>query len=752
MTPDTLLGEEQPGAAPSPALRHLFAAVTAGLIGGLLTLSAAIAYPAVIFTGSMAVHLGIGITLALFTSMVLGAVVAWGSSYPAAIAQAQIETAVVLGAIAIVVAETAGSADAEVRLATLLVVIAVATVSLGLGFVLLGAFRLGNVIRYIPFPVIGGFLGYIAWLLAKGGIAIMLGRPLDLETGLALLQPELLLRWLPAALLALALLVLQLKRRHFLNLPVVLLLALTGFWLIAWLGGGTPATLLAGGHVLEPLAPEQRWSPLRLPMALAAVDWQVVLAALPQIAVVSVIATITLLLTASTLEVASRRPVDLNRELTVAGIGNLLAALGGGLPGYHSVSASLLPHYLGTRSRLVGLIGALMCAGTLVFGGPLLAYVPTLLIGLVLLYLAFDITAELILDRWPLIGAGEKAVMLVVLAALVGIGFVEGIVIGIVAGLAVFAINYARLGVVRAQGGGRAFASNVMRPPAQANRLEELADAVHVVRLQGYLFFGTAHRLLDQASTDLTKPRAIPLRFLVLDLGRVDGIDSSAIACLVRLVEQAESNGFEILLAAVPAPVARLLDAGGRSLALATFADLDHCLEHVENRLLGLAGGNAPERQALEDELARAFPEPERRRRLLAYTRPVRWQAGETIIEQGAPSDEMYFFDQGRIIANLVLPDGGEVRVRTILPGTVVGEVGCYLDVPRTLSLVAATAVEARAFDRAAIARLRAADPDLCADFHAWMARLIGERLAHLTGHLAAEITGEGRALGSPGR
>jgi MFS superfamily sulfate permease-like transporter len=65
------------------------------------------------------------------------------------------------------------------------------------------------------------------------------------------------------------------------------------------------------------------------------------------------------------------------------------------------VSASLLPHYLGTRSRLIGLISAAMCAAVLLVGGPLLAYVPKLLLGLVLIYLALDIAAELILDRWP---------------------------------------------------------------------------------------------------------------------------------------------------------------------------------------------------------------------------------------------------------------------------------------------------------------------------------------------------------------
>lgn len=739
MASEALPGGGQPTPTGARTLQQLLPAIVAGSLGGIMAVSAAIAYPAVIFTGTMAVHLGTGITLALFSSMVLAAILAWRSSYPASIAKAQLETAVVLGSVTIVVQGTIGTAPTDIQLATLLVVIAISTASLGVVFVILGAFHLGNLIRYTPFPVIGGFLGYVAFLLIQGGLTTVTGRPLTLSTILGLVEPQALLRWLPAVALAAGLLLLQQKRRHYLNMPLALLGTIVGFWAIAWLAGLDGETLLAQGHVLAPLAAEQSWSPWRLPEALALVEWRVVALALPQIAIVSLIAMIALLLTASTLEVASRHAVDLNRELKVTGMANLVAAAGGGLPGFTSVSASLLPHYLGTRSRFVGLICAAICALTLVYGGPLLAFVPKLVIGLILLYLAFDIVIDLVHERWPRVGPSDKAVMVIVFLSLVGIGFVEGIVIGIVAGLAVFAVNYARIGVVRAQGSGRAYASNVMRPPGQVALLEQQADAIHVVRLQGYLFFGTAHHLLQQVSAELDKPRAVPLRFLILDFGRVEGVDSSTIACFVRLAEQAESNGFAILFSAVPEPVARVLDAGGRGFDFPTFADLDHCLEHVEERLLGHAGDASAEAMALNDELAQAFAEPETRRRLLAYARPVRWQAGETIMEQGAPPDEMYFIEEGRLIANLTLPDGTVVRVRTILPGTVVGEIGCYLDVPRTLTLVAATPVGARAIDRAAMARMRRDDPDLCAEFHFWMARLIAERVAHLTGYLASQ-------------
>jgi SulP family sulfate permease len=681
MTPDAPAGRERSAVGPGQALRQVMAAVTAGSIGGLLTLSAAIAYPAVIFTGSLAGHLGLGITAALFTSMVLGAVVACLSTYPAAIAQAQIETAVVLGAVAVVITETLDTALQGVQVATMLAVIAVATASLGLCFVVLGAFRLGNVVRYIPFPVIFGFLGYIAWLLAKGGIATVVGYELELANATQLLHPEALWRWLPPVLLALGLLALQLRRRHFFNLPAALLLALSGFWLIAWLGGATPATLLDSGHVLEPLAPGQGWSPLRLPAALASVEWSVVRAALPQIAIVSFVATITLLLTASTLEVATRRPVDLNRELTVTGMGNLLAALGGGLPGYHSVSASLLPHYLGTRSRLVGLIGALFCAGMLLFGGSLLAFVPKLLIGLVLLYLAFDIVAELVLDRWPLIGPGERAVTVLVLAALIGIGFVEGILIGCAGGLVVFAVNYARTGVVRAEGSGLAYASNVVRPADQVALLEELASAIHVVRLQGFLFFGTAHRLLDEIGAELAAPRAVPLRFLVLDFGRVTGADASAIASFARLLGEAESRGFRIVLAAVPPTVAGLIKAvrGGDKLAI--FADLDHCLEHAENALLaaavppdgpdgGRGGGRArcgARRSAAASPAARlcAAGHLATRRDRHRPGRAIRWP----LLHRGGPADRPAGPGTGRHRARADAAAGHGGRRDRLLPG-----------------------------------------------------------------------------------
>ncbi len=731
---DAWSGNDRPAMAPVDGAKRLLTAMLAGLLGGFLTLAAAITYPAVIFAGPMAEHLGVGITLALFSGTVLGLVFAWQSTIPSVVGNAQMSAAVVLGTIAVVISELAPE---QARLGTLLVVIAIATLSLGLGFVLLGALKLGNAIRYFPFPVIGGFLGYVAWLMIAGAIAALTGDNLTLANLPALLAPETLPDWLPSAALATALLVLQRRRKHFLNVPLTLLATLLGFWLWAWLSGSSQAGLLEAGRVLAPLQPDEVWSPWRLPEALAVADWAVVLAVLPKLALVLMVAMISLLMNATTLEVASRQAVDLNRELITAGMGNLAAGLGGGLPGYHSVSASLLPQFLGTQSRLVGLISAAICLATLVFGGPLLAFVPKLLVGVLLLYLAFAIIAELAFDRVWLVSRGERLVMLLVFVTLVFVGVVEGIVFGVVAGLAVFAINYARTDVVRGQGNGLVYASNVLRPPAQTALLEEAAEAIHVVRLQGFLFFGTAHRLIEEIGGQLAASRTVRLRFLVLDFSRVTGADSSAIASFVRLMAEAESQGFEILLAAVPDAVASLIDTARNDSQPLVFADLDHALEHAEEALLeATAPAASTAVRPANPELAQVLDDPTMRQRFICYAKPVIWQPGEAVIVQGEQATAMYFIETGQLTARLALADGGMVRVRTLLPGTVVGEVGCYLDVPRTLTLVAESVVRAWAIDRDGLERMRKDAPDLAADFHLGLVRVTAARLAALTRYL----------------
>jgi len=139
-----------------------------------------------------------------------------------------------------------GAPEGEV-LGTLLLMIALSSLSLGLVLLGLGLTRQGNLARYMPFPVIGGFFIYLVWLLAKGGLVTMLGAPLTVQTIGLLAQPDKLLLWLPGLLAACGLFGMQRLHRHFANVPIVLIGAVGLFWLVAWSASVPVTALLAAG-------------------------------------------------------------------------------------------------------------------------------------------------------------------------------------------------------------------------------------------------------------------------------------------------------------------------------------------------------------------------------------------------------------------------------------------------------------------------------------------------------------------------
>src|SRR3546814_16744724 len=78
--------------------------------------------------------------------------------------------------------------------AALIVAIAASTICTGLCFYLLGRFRVGGLIRFIPYPVMGGVLAGLGWLLLQGGLSVLTGETLRIETAAFFLEPDTLLR------------------------------------------------------------------------------------------------------------------------------------------------------------------------------------------------------------------------------------------------------------------------------------------------------------------------------------------------------------------------------------------------------------------------------------------------------------------------------------------------------------------------------------------------------------------------------
>ena len=208
---------------------------------------------------------------------------------------------------------------------------------------------------------------------------------------------------------------------------------------------------------------------------------------------------------------------------------------------------------------------------------------------------------------------------------------------------------------------------------------------------------------------------AAPLRFLLVDLRRVTGVDASAVMSFVKVTHLAEANGFELVFAGASDPVREQLARGGvvASEGIVRFEpDLDRGLQRCEDGLLaGVTEG------AVEGDALAGMPPG-----LRTYLERVSLPEGTVLIRQDEPPDDVFVLESGRLSVEMVTPEGTRMRLRTVRPGVVVGEIAMYTGVPRTADVVAETPSVVLRLSRASIEQMEAAEPELAAALHRWLA------------------------------
>ncbi|TVQ15435.1 MAG: hypothetical protein EA368_00340 [Leptolyngbya sp. DLM2.Bin27] len=199
---------------------RLVPTLTAGLITGVLLVIYAISMAALIFTGPLAEFIPVGIGLSLFTAIVTAVVVALTNSMPGIVTMPQDSLAIILAIMAGAIATQLSAADPAL-LPTVIMGLAIASGSVGIVCFLIGSFKLGNLIRFIPYPVVGGFLAGTGYLLAQGAFNVMTDQFFDLANLPALLAPAIAVRWLPGCAIGLALVLLLRRYNSVFIRPVV---------------------------------------------------------------------------------------------------------------------------------------------------------------------------------------------------------------------------------------------------------------------------------------------------------------------------------------------------------------------------------------------------------------------------------------------------------------------------------------------------------------------------------------------------
>jgi SulP family sulfate permease len=508
-------------------------------------------------------------------------------------------------------------------------------------------------------------------------------------------------------------------------IPVVIGLGLVAFVAVAALTGASIDTLRGGGWLLGPFETTRLWQPWTL-RAIVGADWFAVLESWAGIATAVFVATIAILFNISGTEIVLDRDLDTNEELRDSGVLNIVSGALGGIPGYHALSLTALAARMSVDARVAGLVAAAVPLTAVIFGASVVELIPRMIVGGVLVFLGLAFIVEWVWDKRKSLPRVEYMVVLVILAVIIARGFLPGIVVGLVLAVVLFAVSYGRVELVREVDFGETYRSNVDRPARERAELRRLGQRVQILRVSGFVFFGSTNNLLERIRLRVEEG---PLSFLVIDLQRVTGVDSSAVVAFVKAVGLAASGGFEIVFTGASDRVLKQLARGGvvQAEGIARFEpDLDRGLQRCEDALLEASlAQDSVVSDTDQIEVLRQMPAG-----LSGYLERVQVPEGTVLLHQADPPGDVYVLESGRLGVETVTPEGTRLRLRSVRPGVVVGEIALYTDAPRTADVVAETDAVVLRLSSSSIQRMGAEQPELAAAVHRWLAQTLAERLS----------------------
>jgi sulfate permease, SulP family len=720
----------------------------AGIIAGIVTLISSVSFAALIFHGELTPYISSGITILIATAVVAGSIFSLFSSARPVVALPDDDTAPVLALmVTLIIASSPEGTPGEVLFVTAFGALACTALLTGIMLTALGYFRLGSLVRYLPYSVMGGYFAGAGWLMIQGALRMVCDLPLaTTEDIVALFQIDVVSRWVPA-IIAAAFIRWAIRNWHrSLAMPASMLCLTVAFYAVTMLAGLSPSTLMANGWLVGPFpeASPKLFNPILFQRS-ADLEWSLVVAHMSSIGTIIMLSAVSLMLTASGLSVLQRSNFDINRELMVAGFANTVSGVGGGLIALPSMSLTELAMTVGApNSRLVGLIVALFCALMLFFGMSLIAWFPKAILAGLLIFLGVSLLERWLIEARKQLPRLEYLVVVVIVLVVAAAGFLEGVMVGLLGAIVLFVINYSRINVVRYALTGKERSSNVERNSAEEKFLREAGGQTLILKLEGYLFFGTAAALARRIEDRLADTEQPQLRYAVLDFAQVTEMDSSAALSFMKLAQEASQANFFLLLTGLTGKMQKRLMGNWfekeNTSYIQIMPDLDRGIEWCEERILKEQSLS----EAHEDILQQIFqylPAIDDHAILEEYLEHRHVKTGDLLAAQGEPSNEMFLLHTCTASVYLDTNSGNKHRIRRAGAGTVFGEVGFYLGTPRTASVIVDTGGELFVLNQTANARLEQEHPQIAAALHKFMIRLITKRLQLTTTTLRAVLT-----------
>ncbi len=634
------------------------------------------------------------------------------------------------------------------RVLLLMTLVGVFSALIQIGF---GVARGGRLIKYIPYPVVAGYLSGVGLMIILAQAPKVIGLHAGSEFWSGLLHPG---HWNWNALWVggSTMLGMILAPRLSKSVPAAITGLGAGALAFAVLAGVSPELRAVAGNPLLVGPLEGSLSDLA---ALLGARWKLAgglpagqfIALLTPAFTLATLLSIDTLKTCVVLDAMSGQRTDSDRELLAQGSGNLLSALLGGMPGAGTMGPTLVNLNSGGQTRRAGMISGGLILAAFLFGRPLIALIPTPALAGILIVLG-----SRMVDRESLHLLRHRAtffdftVMAAVVVVALSYNLIAAAGVGIALAFALFLRDLMRGSVIRRKLHGNEVSSRKHRHTAEKAVLIRKGAQTVVCELQGSLFFGTTDQLLTELDADI---RAC--RFLILDLHRVHSFDFTAGHVLQVIGQQVKVHDGFLILCDLPTHLPtglglldylRLLGILADTEHLKVFENRDEALEWAEDCVLMEAGANGPLTAALpalsDIPLFAGLQRSGESDPLAELVEERRVQAGETIFRKGDLGCELFLIRQGNVSVNLPLEAGHRYHLTTFSHGHFFGDMAFLDRQPRSADAVAATETHLFVLSRAHYEQLAQSHPELAVEILRRLCHEMALRLRYSNSELRA--------------
>jgi len=711
--------------------------VWGGLAAMLVALPSAIAFGVTIFSplgGSLAAQ---GALAGILGATALGLIApAFGGS-------SRLITAPCAPAAAVLSALAIGFTQKGIPAESVLLLLGLIGLLAGIIQISLGLAGIGRLIKFIPYPVVSGYLSGVGLIIIGSQIPKWLGTPSGTSFLAALASPT---RWaLPSIIVGTVVIVTMLVTPRLTKaVPAAIVALLAGIICYLLLGLFNPELMstinnpllvgaLAGseGNLGDSISQHVN--------ALSGFGFAAIIEVLIPALTLAVLLSIDTLKTCLVIDAMTNSHHDSNRELVGQGLGNIASSLVGGIPGAGTMGASLINVSSGGTTKAAGLMSGIFSLAAFLLLAPLIAWVPVAALAAILIVIGFRMidSHSLAFFFSPSTRVDFFVILSVILVAIFG-NLIAASGVGVALAILLFIREQTRSSVVRTRIEGSEFLTKRARTPEDIERLEREGSEVVVFELQGSLFFGTANQL--QMALE---PETGQRKYVILNMRRVQSLDVTATHVLEQIKDRLEEKNAYLLFCDIPKglpsglKMKRFLKETGvvrpTNKAFA-FRQLDEAIEWLETN--EIAGGQAAPATTTYLDL-RAMPlvtgcSKEAVAALEAVVELRSIKAGKRVFKAGTASNELFMIRSGTVRITVPLRKKDSYHLATCGPGDLIGDMGFIESGSHAVDALAITDCEVFMLSRENFEMLALMHDDLLFAIFGTIARTLSTRL-HVT-------------------